>query len=225
MANHYRQLSLKDIFSDCKDMFWDNVPSFFQLLEQYFDISLFIPQTFYNAFYQRLGRKRDYPLTGFLSSLVLQKIFSIPTDSLLIFLLSLCKELCDFCGFTKVPDAPLSSRFKLGFADQIKLMFQQMVTIRNLSASRLIPLWLKFLPSTPPALSFSLRKTIPKLSMHLSVNLRLITRIILTLTPIRWLTGLCLHWLLPALILNSNISIGISDMPINLPYLPTDWKS
>lgn len=62
MANNYHQLSLKDTFSDCKDMFMDDVPFFFQLLEQHFDISLFIPQTFYNAFYQHLGRKRDYPL-------------------------------------------------------------------------------------------------------------------------------------------------------------------
>ena len=67
MANHYHQLSLKDTFSDCKDMFMDDVPSFFQLLDLHFDISLFIPQTFYNAFYQHLGRKRDYHLTGFLS--------------------------------------------------------------------------------------------------------------------------------------------------------------
>lgn len=127
MANNYHQLSLKDTFSDCKDMFMDDVPSFFQLLEQHFDISLFIPQTFYNAFYQHLGRKRDYPLTGFLSALILQKIFSIPTDSLLILLLKLCRELRDFCGFSKVPDAPLFTRFKLGFADHIELMFQQMV--------------------------------------------------------------------------------------------------
>ena len=86
MAN-YHQISLKDTFSDCKGMFMDDVPSFFQLLEQHFDISLFIPPAFYNAFYQHLGRKRDYPLTGFLSALILQKIFPIPTDSLLILLL------------------------------------------------------------------------------------------------------------------------------------------
>lgn len=72
MANNYHQLSLKDTFSDCKDLFLDGVPSFFQLLEQHFDVSLFIPQTFYNAFYQHLGRKRDYLLTGFLSALILQ---------------------------------------------------------------------------------------------------------------------------------------------------------
>lgn len=127
MAVKYHQISLKDTFSDCQDMFFDDTPSFFRLLEEHFDFSEFIPSVFYNAFYQRLGRKRDYPLTGFLSALILQKIFSIPTDPLLILLLHICKELRDFCDFSKVPDAPLFSRFKLGFADHIELMFQRMV--------------------------------------------------------------------------------------------------
>ena len=127
MTNNYHQISLKDTFSDCKDIFNDDAPSFFQLLEQHFDISLFIPQTFYNSFYQHLGRTREYPLTGFLSALILQKVFPIPTDTLLILLLKLCKELRDFCGFSKVPDASLFSRFKLNFADHIELMFQHMV--------------------------------------------------------------------------------------------------
>lgn len=127
MTTKYHQISLKDTFSDCKDMFMDDVPSFFQILEQHCDISLFIPQTFYNAFYQHLGHKQNYPLTGFLSALILQNFFSIPTDALLILLLKLCKELRDFCGFSKVPDAPLFTRFKLGFADHIELMFQMMV--------------------------------------------------------------------------------------------------
>ena len=102
-------------------------PSFFQLLEDYFDISEFIPSVFYNTFYQSLGRKRTYPLTGFLSALILQKIFSIPSDSLLILFLSTCKELRDFCGFSKVPDAPLFTRFKQNFLPYIELMFQRMV--------------------------------------------------------------------------------------------------
>lgn len=127
MTVKYRQLTLKDIFSDCQDRFLDDTPSFFQLLEEHFDISEFIPSVFSHAFYQRLGRKREYPLTGFLSALLLQKIFSIPTDSLLILLLHICKELRDFCGFSKVPDAPLFTRFKLGFADHLALMFQRMV--------------------------------------------------------------------------------------------------
>ena len=127
MATKYRQISLKDTFSDCQDMFMDDAPSFFQLLDEHFDIREFIPSVFTNAFYQHFGRKRLYPLTGFLSALILQKIFSIPTDSLLILFLSICKELRDFCGFSKVPDAPLFTRFRQDFEPFIELMFRQMV--------------------------------------------------------------------------------------------------
>ena len=67
MAAKFRQLSFKDIFSDCQDMFLDDTPSFFQLLEEHFDIHEFIPSVFTNAFYQRLGRNRTYPLSAFLS--------------------------------------------------------------------------------------------------------------------------------------------------------------
>lgn len=63
MTNNYHQLSLKDTFSDCKEMFLNDIPSFFQLLKQYFDISLFVPQPFYNTFYQHLDGKRNYALT------------------------------------------------------------------------------------------------------------------------------------------------------------------
>ena len=112
MSKKFKQLSLKDIFDDCQDFFTDNPTSFFQLMEQHIDLDDFIPNSFYPAFHLKLGRNRTYPLYGFLSSLILQKIFSIPTDALLILLLNLCKELRDFCGFTKVPDAPLFTRFK-----------------------------------------------------------------------------------------------------------------
>lgn len=127
MTTKYRQISLKETFSDCQDMFMDDVPSFFQLLDEHFDIAEFIPSVFTNAFYQQLGRKRIYPLTGFLSALILQKIFSIPSDSLLIIFLNLCRELRGFCGFSKVPDAPLFTRFKQDFEPYIELMFKQMV--------------------------------------------------------------------------------------------------
>ena len=127
MTAKYQQTSLKDIYSDCQDLFLDQAPTFFQLLEEHIDLSEFIPNTFYSAFYQKLGRNRVYPLLGFLSALILQKIFSIPSDSLLILLLSICKELRDFCGFTKVPDAPLFTRFKQDFLPWIEQMFHNMV--------------------------------------------------------------------------------------------------
>ena len=127
MTTKYHQISLSDIFSDCQNAFIDDSPSFFSLLSKHFDLSEFIPSEFLTAFYLSIGRKRVYPLQGFLTAFILQKIFSIPTDSLLLLFLHLCKELRDFCGFTKVPDASLMSRFKHDFEPYIELMFHRMV--------------------------------------------------------------------------------------------------
>lgn len=129
MSNKLHQISFKEIFSDCQDMFIDDVPSFFEILEEHLDLASFIPDSFFNAFHRSLGRKRIYPLTGFLSALILQKIFSIPTDSMLILILflNLCRELREFCGFTKVPDAPLLTRFKQDFLPFIEDMFNRLV--------------------------------------------------------------------------------------------------
>lgn len=127
MATKYHQISLSETFSDCQDQLIGDTPSFFQILSEHFDLDKFIPFEFQSAFYLSIGRNRIYSLHGFLSAFILQKIFSIPTDSLLLLFLSLCKELRDFCGFTKIPDASLMSRFKHDFEPYIKLMFQRMV--------------------------------------------------------------------------------------------------
>ena len=122
----YHQLSFLESFSDCQNKFIDDSPSFFQILSQHFDLDDFISASFYAAFYHSIGCKRTYPLQGFLAAFILQKIFSIPTNSLLLIFLHLCKELRSFCGFNKIPDAPLMSRFKLNFEPYIELMFQHM---------------------------------------------------------------------------------------------------
>ena len=127
MTNKYHQTNIGDVFTEYQDMFLDSKPAFFELLAEHIDLNDFIPQSFYYAFYQSIGRKRNYPLSGFLTALILQKIISIPTDSLLIILLTICKKLRDFCGFTKVPDAPLFTKFKQNFLPYIELMFQSMV--------------------------------------------------------------------------------------------------
>jgi hypothetical protein len=127
MTTKYHQVTLKEAFPECQDMFIENPASFFQLLNEHIDIDDFIPSGFYHAFHKSLGRKREYPLHGFISALILQKIFSIPTDSLLIILLTICKELRDFCGLIKVPDAPLFTRFKQTFLPYITEMFENLV--------------------------------------------------------------------------------------------------
>jgi hypothetical protein len=127
MSTKYHQISLFETFSDCQNNLIDDSPSFFQILSEHFDLNEFIPTEFQSAFYLSIGRNRIYSLHGFLSAFILQKIFSIPTDSLLLLFLNLCKELRDFCGFTKIPDASLMSRFKHDFEPYIEQMFQRMV--------------------------------------------------------------------------------------------------
>ena len=111
----YKQLSLADIFSDCQEKFENDKPAFLSLLEQHIDLDEMIPITFRNHFYVSTGRTRKYPLQAFLWALIIQRIFSIPTDRLLLTFLAYSKPLREFCGFTKVPDASKITRFKQDF--------------------------------------------------------------------------------------------------------------
>jgi len=47
--------------------------------------------------------------------LILQRIFTIPTDTFLIIFLKYSKDLRDFCGFDKVPDASKFIHLKQNF--------------------------------------------------------------------------------------------------------------
>ena len=125
----YKQLSLADIFSDCQEKFENDKPAFLSLLETHIDIDEFIPISFRNHFYASTGRTRKYPLQAFLWALIIQRIFSIPTDQLLLTFLAYSKPLREFCGFTKVPDASKITRFKQDFGDDLQLVFDNLVDV------------------------------------------------------------------------------------------------
>ena len=82
----HKQLSLADIFEEDK-------PQFLSLLEQHIDIDEIIPATFYSHFYASTGRTRKYSLHALLWALIIQCIFSIPTDQLLLTFLFITKTL------------------------------------------------------------------------------------------------------------------------------------
>ena len=125
----YKQLSLADFFSDCHEKFENDKPAFLSLLETHIDIDELIPISFRNHFYASTGRTRKYPLQAFLWALIIQRIFSIPTDQLLLTFLAYSKPLRDFCGFTKVPDASKITRFKQDFEHDIECVFHNLVDI------------------------------------------------------------------------------------------------
>ena len=127
MRKKYNQLSLSDIYENCNDLFNNDKSKFITLLENSIDFADFIPLSFYNAFNQHFGRNRKYYLSALISALILQKIYSIPTDAILITFLKISKELREFCGFTKVPDASKFTRFKQDFLDHLTLLFNNLV--------------------------------------------------------------------------------------------------
>lgn len=125
----YKQLSLTDIFTDCQNIFENDKPTFLSLLENNINLNEFIPHSFYDHFYAYTGRPRKYPLHAMIWALIIQRIFSIPTDTLLIVFLKYSKDLRDFCGFSKVPDASKFTRFKQDFLPDLQLMFDNLVDI------------------------------------------------------------------------------------------------
>lgn len=134
-----KQLSLSDIYSDCLNIFDCDKPKFLSLLEENIDIASLIPLSFRRNFHAFTGRPREHPLEGFLWALIIQRIFSIPTDALLIIFLNYSKDLRDFCGFAKVPDASKFTRFKQQFLKDFESMFHHLVDLTEPICAQLDP--------------------------------------------------------------------------------------
>jgi transposase len=97
-----KQLSFQDIYEDCRDQFKNDKHKFLAILEENLNLSEIVPMTFRHNFYKFRGRPRTYELYPMLKALLLQRIFSIPTDKLLLIFLTYSAELRDFCGFNTV---------------------------------------------------------------------------------------------------------------------------
>ena len=125
----YQQMSLADVFAETQEIFESDKPEFLKLLESTIDLYEMIPVSFLNHFYASTGRPREYKLTSLLWALTIQKIFSIPTDSLLLTFLTYSKDLREFCGFNKIPDASKITRFKQDFKDDLQAFFDSLVDL------------------------------------------------------------------------------------------------
>jgi hypothetical protein len=125
----YKQLSLADVFQDCQNVFDNDKPAFLSLLENHINLNEIVSVSFSNHFYASTGRSRKYRLHAMLWALIIQHIFSIPTDSLLLTFLNYSRELREFCGFTKVPDASKITRFKQDFLSDLQSTFDNLVNV------------------------------------------------------------------------------------------------
>ncbi len=129
MRNKCVQMSLYDTYKCVAASMEDDKPKLFRQLDEHIDWDSLIPARFYLAFYRNIGRPRKYPLVAFLKSLVLQKIFGYVNDSVLLVTLRHSREMRNFCGFEKVPDAAKLTRFKQDFLPYIMEVFERLVEL------------------------------------------------------------------------------------------------
>ena len=139
MLYYENQLNLGNIYSECSELFVEQRPQFLNLMQEYLDINKYIPYSFKRAFYANTGRPRGCSLYGYISALILQKIFTIPTDSLLILILNFSSELRNFCGIDKVPDASKWTRFKQDFCSYLNDMFISLVDVTEPICQKINP--------------------------------------------------------------------------------------
>ena len=129
MRNKYVQMSLLDTYHSVEERLQSDKPKLFKLLDEHLDWDDLIPDTFYSAFYQRIGRNRKYALASFMRALFLQRIFHYIEDTQLLNTLRFSYEMRDYCGFSKVPDAAKLTRFKQDFCDHIRDVFERLVDL------------------------------------------------------------------------------------------------
>lgn len=168
MLYYENQLNLGNIYSQCSEMFKEQRPEFLELLNKYLDINSFIPYSFKRAFYANTGRPRGCSLYGYISALVLQKIFNISSDSLLILILKLSSEVRAFCGINKVPDPSKWTRFKQDFSDYIEDMFIKLVDFTEPICQNIDPFLASILSYDTSAVEAYVTENNPK---HLNSNI------------------------------------------------------
>lgn len=135
----HRQLSLAEVFEDCQNKFDHDKYQFLTLLDETIHLDEIVPVSFITHFHALTGRPRKHQLYPMLKAFLLQRIFSIPTDMLLIVFLKYSQELRDFCGFDVVPDASKFTRFKQNFLLDLQSMFDHLVDLTEPICQKLDP--------------------------------------------------------------------------------------
>lgn len=135
----HKQLTLAEVFEDCQNKFDNDKYHFLSLLDEAINLDEIVPVSFVTRFHARTGRPRKHLLYPMLKALLIQRIFSIPTDTLLIVFLKYSQELRDFCGFDVVPDPSKFTRFKQDFLVDLQSMFDHLVDLTEPICQKLDP--------------------------------------------------------------------------------------
>lgn len=134
-----KQLNFCNISSNFDTFFNQNQDNLLSLLDEFINISDFIPFSFYQKYYSKFGTKRDFSLESMLNAFIIKNILSIPSIDLLITILSISSELRKFCGFLKVPHKSQSSRFKSDYLDNLNHIFNDLVDFTEERSQKISP--------------------------------------------------------------------------------------
>ena len=170
MSAKFHQISLKETFSECQDLFTDDAPSFFQLLDEHLDLESFIPDSFFNAFYRSLGRKRLYPLSGFWLPSSFRRFFPFLQIPCLSFFLISVRNFAIFAAsirFRMLRCLHASNRI---FFRLLKKCSISLLILPSPSVWPLILHWLRCSPLILPGLNSTSPKTIPRPSTPSSAD-------------------------------------------------------
>jgi len=111
----YKQLTLAEIFEDCQNKFDNDKYQFLSLLHQTINLDEIVPVSFVTHFHASTGRPRKHPLYPMIKVLLIQRIFSIPTDTLLIIFLKYSQEQSMFDHLVDITE-PICQRIDSNLA-------------------------------------------------------------------------------------------------------------
>ena len=138
MSNFY-QLSLFDINKEFREFLTDSSSDYFDSFKNFISFSEIIPYSFYNLYYQTMGRNRNFSLESMLMFFIYKNFRSISRDITLINILKDSPDLRLSLGFSSLPHPSQLSRFKINFLDQIHLVLDSLVSIVNSELIEIIP--------------------------------------------------------------------------------------
>jgi hypothetical protein len=138
MSNFY-QLSLYDVNKEFSTFMTDTSSNYFELFRNYISFSEIIPYSFYSAYYQNMGRNRDFTLEAMLMFFIYKNSRSISRDITLLRILKDSPDLRHSLGFNELPHPSQISRFKTVFLDQIHLTLDHLVSIVNDELETIVP--------------------------------------------------------------------------------------
>lgn len=138
MSNFY-QLSLYDINEEFSNFLTDTSSNYFELFRNYISFSEIIPFSFYNIYYQNMGRSREFSLEAMMMFFIYKNFRSISRDITLLRILKDSPDLRLSLGFNKLPHPSQISRFKTNFLDQLHLTLDHLVSVVNDELKMIVP--------------------------------------------------------------------------------------